>query len=167
MGERLECGDCLRVFRPGCLKHYISYRNSNPCCALNLSNMPLSSSSSSSDPQSSATLDSILALLNKNDATLNAFISRQSKFNNDMATKINAIEGIVKTVAEHGERIAQLEATTASLSRETDSLRALATRASPTITAPTAAITIAGIPTAISDSPLCNRVKNSSRTQCP
>lgn len=71
-----------------------------------------------------------------------------------MTTKINSIEGIVKTVTEHGERIAQLEATTATLSKETDSVRALATRSSPIASSPTAGITIAGVPTAISDTPL-------------
>ncbi|XP_046416032.1 uncharacterized protein LOC124177568 [Neodiprion fabricii] len=101
--------------------------------------------------QSGRTLDSIAALLNENVDTLNAFINCQNTFNSNMTSKLNAIENIVKTVSDQGDRLAQLEASNVLLNREIDSLRDSLTN---TPVNSSAQITIAGIPFTVTDNPL-------------
>lgn len=95
------------------------------------------------------TLESIAALIMKNDMTLNRFIKHQSQFNNDVVAKLNEIQKIVSTVEEHTAKISQLQTNYTTLTREVDSLRTTITDG----IFPSAQLTMTGLPGTLHDEP--------------
>ena len=54
------------------------------------------------------TLESIAALVNKNEITLNAFINYPNKYNSMVTTKLNSIQSLVKVVEDRSARLTKL-----------------------------------------------------------
>ncbi|XP_077272328.1 uncharacterized protein LOC143902941 [Temnothorax americanus] len=145
--QSLECERCKKLFHPGCVKPYATYKYADTCCkalaaTLDAPLTPVSEPNAhpfdfasgvsatqvqaqlQGQTETNVLLQKLFNQLKDSDAKLSAFIEDQRCINREINDKLSKLELITDTVAQSVLRIDKLEQESSALAREVRDLKA-------------------------------------------